>query len=200
MQIRHVFIISNWTTHKHNHQLHVNRRETSWLWLFRDEEWRVPWGWGVCTDFPSGMRLLGPPLRRGWSLGYRSSSLGTVLGFACSLGTAHNPLMGQHGVWVEDGAKSAQSWFPDISHLQDHPSWSAWGLHWDRPAVQCLLGPVPREPKVRWWRMFPPHLSHIDFICNFLLWKYASILKSQENNITHQPYQHLAILVSSNPL
>lgn len=113
---------------------------------------------------------------------------------------------------------------PDIRDLQDHPTWSAWGPHRDCPAVQYLLGPVlllavsrvwlralhadgsspgsqlPREPKVRWWRKFLPNFSHIDLICNFLLWKYASILKSQGNNRTHQPYQHLAILVSSNPL
>lgn len=65
---------------------------------------------GVCTDSPSGLRLVGPPLPRGGSLGYRSSPLGTVLGFACSLGTAHNPLTGQYGVWAEDRERSVQSW------------------------------------------------------------------------------------------
>lgn len=37
---------------------------------------------------------------------YTSSSLGTILGFAFSLGTAQNPLSGQHGVWAEDRERS----------------------------------------------------------------------------------------------
>lgn len=128
-------------------------------------------------------------------------------------------------IWCVDGGPGevCTVLVPDNSDLQNHPNWSTWGLHWDCPcssvppwvssdarslqgltqSTACRSSPgsqFPREPKVRWWRMFLPNFSHIDFICNFLLWKYASILKSQGNNITHQPYQHLAILVSSNPL
>lgn len=176
-----------------------------------------------CPGSPSALRFLLPQLLRVWSVNYKSSSLGIVLGYTCSLGTAHNPRTSQYGMWVKDRKRSVKTWPPDIrwpsgpSQLEAPESFLVTALHFSISLGQfflqqspgfnlrsaCKSSPdtqFPRESNVRWQRMFLPNFSHIVFILNFLLWKYASIHKSQENNITHQPYQLLAIIISYNPL